>query len=80
MMNPSALPWSLLHGKGLPDARQNGMIIPGPISGEGATFISKNICPLTGLKEKRNPIEISLNVSSLLDCKSLNVVFLASSK
>lgn len=54
-------------------AGQKRIIIPVRASEEGVAFISKNTCPLSGLKEKRNPMDISLNNSSFLSCRSLNV-------
>jgi hypothetical protein len=46
---------------------------PDPFSVEEDTFISKSTCPFVRSNEKRNPINISLNVSSL-DWSSLSVV------
>jgi hypothetical protein len=48
-------------------AAQNGIKIPVPVSREGAAFRSKNMCRLSGVKEKWKPIDICLNRSSFLD-------------
>jgi len=49
------------------DIFQNAIINPAPFSKEGDILISGSMCVFFAPKEKRNPTNISLNISSLFD-------------